>query len=91
MKPIFLIGFMACGKTTLGKRIAKRLNYKFIDLDTYIEQKHQISVSEIFHNSNENIFREYEKEAILEIINEKELLIKLIKHLIFEDRVNEKL
>ena len=36
---IFLIGFMGCGKTTLGKKLAKHLNFNFIDLDRFIENK----------------------------------------------------
>ena len=47
---IFLIGFMGCGKTTLGKKLAKDLNYNFIDLDTYIEKKTNKTITEIFGN-----------------------------------------
>ena len=39
---IFLIGFMGCGKTTLGKKLAKTLNYNFIDLDSYIDLPDQL-------------------------------------------------
>ena len=39
---IFLIGFMGCGKTTMGKKIAKTLHYNFVDLDDYIVKKGSI-------------------------------------------------
>ena len=39
MKPLFLVGYMAAGKTTLGRRAAQLLNVEFIDLDAYIESR----------------------------------------------------
>ncbi|NOZ45651.1 MAG: shikimate kinase [Chlorobi bacterium] len=65
---VFLIGFMGCGKTTLGKRIANKLNWQFIDLDTYIEKMQNATVSEIFQNEGEHKFRIYEQTALNEII-----------------------
>ena len=54
---IFLIGFMGCGKTTLGKKLAKHLNYNFIDLDNYIEKTTNKTITEIFENKGEKKFR----------------------------------
>ncbi|OQX98736.1 MAG: hypothetical protein B6I24_04505 [Bacteroidetes bacterium 4572_128] len=57
---IFLTGFMGCGKTYLGKIIAKKLNYKFIDLDELIEKEQNLSINEIFEKKGEMFFRKLE-------------------------------
>ena len=49
---IILLGFMGCGKSVIGKQLAKRMNLKFIDLDLYIEKKHNRSITEIFDNKD---------------------------------------
>ena len=64
---IFLIGFMGCGKTTLGKKLAKHLNYNFIDLDSHIENKTTEKITEIFDKKGEQYFRDLEKESLHEI------------------------
>ena len=64
---IFLIGFMGCGKTTLGKKLARTLNYNFIDLDSYIENKTTEKITEIFDKKGEQYFRDLEKESLNEI------------------------
>lgn len=63
---IYLIGFMGSGKTTLGKVLARLLNYAFIDLDHYIEEKEGTTVAEIFSRHGEERFRELERLAIHE-------------------------
>ena len=45
---IFLVGYMGCGKSTLGKKLAINLNYDFIDLDNYIEEQEGRTIKEIF-------------------------------------------
>jgi shikimate kinase len=67
---IILVGFMGCGKTTLGKKLANRLNFKFIDSDILIEQKNAKSVQEIFEKMGETYFREQETKIIDELSNE---------------------
>lgn len=62
---IYLIGFMGSGKTTYGKRIARMMDYEFLDLDHWIEEKEKLSVSEIFSRHGENYFRKCETEAII--------------------------
>lgn len=54
---IFLIGYMGSGKTTLGKRLAARLGYDFIDLDHAFEYLHQTSIAEYFKKHGEGAFR----------------------------------
>lgn len=66
---IFLCGFMGCGKTTHGKKLAKALSYSFVDLDKFIEQKYNQSVSEIFSNEGEVEFRSRETLCLQEVIN----------------------
>jgi len=63
---IYLIGFMGSGKSTLGKVLARLINYSFIDLDQYIEKKEGATVAEIFSRHGEERFRELERLAIHE-------------------------
>jgi shikimate kinase len=65
---IFLTGFMGCGKTTLGKKLAALMALDFIDLDQYIEHQQQHSISWIFEHRGEPAFREMEKNSLDEII-----------------------
>ena len=67
-KFIFVIGFMASGKSTFGKRIAKELEYNFVDTDNYIEQKEGKSIPDIFNQYGEKYFRILEKYALNEIL-----------------------
>ncbi|MCM1317407.1 MAG: shikimate kinase [Bacteroides sp.] len=67
MRPIFLIGFMCSGKTTLGQALARRLGMRFIDLDQAIEERAGMSVAEIFHTLGEDRFRSLEAEAVDEM------------------------
>ncbi|MDE6915630.1 MAG: AAA family ATPase, partial [Lachnospiraceae bacterium] len=48
MENIILTGYMGSGKTTIGKNLAKRKNYTFVDTDELIEQQQQRSINEIF-------------------------------------------
>lgn len=64
---IFLIGFMGCGKTTLGRQLAQATGLSFIDLDHHIEEKYHKTVPEIFAEYGEEEFRKMEKEALHEV------------------------
>ncbi len=57
---IFLIGFMGSGKSFVGKELAERMNYNFIDLDAYIVENEQLTISEIFQKQGESVFRNKE-------------------------------
>ncbi|MFD1256341.1 shikimate kinase [Mucilaginibacter terrae] len=64
MSRIFLIGFMGCGKTTLGRKLATRLNYTFYDLDHLLEEQAGMSVAEYFSSFGETAFRLAESEVL---------------------------
>ncbi|MDE7080090.1 MAG: shikimate kinase [Muribaculaceae bacterium] len=63
---IFLIGYMASGKTTLGRALARELGHRFIDLDFYIEQRFRRRIPEIFAANGEDGFREIEARMLRE-------------------------
>ncbi|MDP4184433.1 MAG: shikimate kinase [Bacteroidota bacterium] len=67
IKSIYLIGYMGSGKTTLGRKLANRLGYSFIDLDKFIEEKYFRSIPQIFEEEGECGFREKEHKALEEI------------------------
>jgi shikimate kinase len=62
--PIFLVGFMGAGKTTVGRTLARQLQWDFFDLDDLIEQRAGKSVQAIFDDSGESEFRRLEREAL---------------------------
>ncbi|GAL63044.1 shikimate kinase [Algibacter lectus] len=72
---IVLMGYMASGKSTIGKRLAKKLNYNFIDLDDLIESKENASVSEVFKSKGEIYFRKQEALYLREQLQSKEDII----------------
>ncbi len=63
---------MGSGKSTIGKKLSTLLNYSFIDLDEYIEQKTKKSIDTIFETESENYFRKLESECLNEIISNTE-------------------
>lgn len=65
---IFLVGYMASGKTITGKQLAECLNRPFIDLDQHIEARAGMSISEIFAQHGEPAFRKMEHEALTDCI-----------------------
>lgn len=62
-----MIGFMGCGKSTMGRSLASMLNLTFIDLDTYIEGKYFKTVPQIFADEGEAEFRRKEHKALEEV------------------------
>jgi shikimate kinase len=63
---IYLIGLPGCGKSTLGKKLAEKINYKFIDMDQDIEVKACMFIDEIFQMYGEAYFRALEKNTLKE-------------------------
>ena len=73
MKDISLIGFMGCGKSSVGKELAALLpECRLIDLDAYIEERQGRSIPEIFNEHGEAAFRRMEREALEEIFSDTE-------------------
>ena len=64
---IFIIGPMASGKSTIGKKLAKALGVNFIDIDKEIERKAGVEISRIFEVEGEESFREREKKTLKEL------------------------
>jgi shikimate kinase len=70
-RSIGLIGFMATGKSTVGKRLATILGWEFLDTDSIIERAARKTVSEIILEDGESHFRTLESEAVKEVCNRR--------------------
>lgn len=75
MTRILLIGFMAAGKTTLGKALARDLGLQFIDLDHYIENRYHNTVSQLFADRGEEGFRQIERNMLHEVTEFEDVII----------------
>ena len=64
---VYLIGMMGSGKTTIGKVLAHKLNYRFFDTDVLIEKVAQKTIPEIFATEGESYFRELETQVLREL------------------------
>jgi shikimate kinase len=67
VRAVFLVGFMAAGKTTVGQELARRLNWDFVDLDAQIESRERQTIAEIFRDRGEHEFRLIETEALRDL------------------------
>ena len=76
-KNLILTGMMGVGKSTIGKKLAKKLKYKFSDIDKIIEIKEKSTIKLIFENKGENYFRQVEKKITLEELKKDNLVIAL--------------
>ena len=72
---IFLTGFMCAGKTTIGRKLAKLLEYNFIDTDMEIEEDQGCSVEDIFKYGGEECFRDMETKILEKLKNVKNSVI----------------
>lgn len=67
MRNIYLCGFMGCGKSYTGKKLAEKMDCTLVDLDAYIEEKEGRTIPEIFAQDGEPHFRELEAKYIREM------------------------
>ncbi len=72
---VFLAGFMASGKSTIGPALARRLGYEFVDIDDVIEASEGMSIPEIFKRNGEAYFRGVEKRALERLTRDDRKLI----------------
>ncbi len=72
---VYLIGLPGSGKSTLGKELAPLLNLQFIDTDTLITDRLKATIETIFKENGEAFFRQTEKEVLLELAKQNNLLV----------------
>jgi shikimate kinase len=72
---IYLVGFMAAGKTTLARALAKRLDWRAVDVDELIEQREHQTVAELFARRGEPYFRNVERQVLLEQIGARHVIV----------------
>ena len=77
MTRILLIGFMAAGKTPLGKALARDLGLQFVDLDHYIESRYHSTVSQLFAERGEETFRQIERNMLHEVTEFEDVVISM--------------
>ena len=68
---IVILGFMGCGKTTVAKELARQLDCSFVDLDSFITERHRRSPAEIIQQDGEDSFRDLETLALRDVLQNK--------------------
>ena len=76
-KNLVLTGMMGVGKSTVGKNLAQKLSYNFVDIDKTIESREGSTINLIFKNKSESYFRRLENEISLEKLKKKNTVISL--------------
>ena len=72
---IVLIGYMGSGKSLIGSHLAKKIDYKFIDLDQYIEKNEACPISKIFEDSGDIYFRKTETKHLIKCLSENNNIV----------------
>lgn len=75
MDRIYLIGYMGSGKSTVGKELASRLGWKFIDLDEVIIERSGLTIPEIFRRYGEHTFRQLESSALVSTVEMSQVIV----------------
>jgi len=74
---ITLCGMMGSGKSVIGKIIAKKINYNFVDIDELIEKKTNKSINKIFKENGEKYFRNLEEKLTIDILKNEKNIVSL--------------
>lgn len=72
---IYLVGFMGAGKTTLARALAKRLDWRAVDIDGLIEERERLTVAEIFARHGEPYFRRVERAVLFDQLAARHLVV----------------
>lgn len=72
MSNVILIGYMGCGKSTVGKRLSYRMKMPYVDTDKLIEAKQGVTITEIFATKGEAAFRDMETECVKSLFEYKQ-------------------
>jgi len=75
VKRVFLVGFMCSGKTTVGKLLARALDWDFVDVDSEIEKREGLSIPQIFEKKGEGYFRKLEIKTLKGLSERKDVVI----------------
>ena len=73
--PIFLIGYMGCGKSTIGNNLSQIMKTQFIDLDDLIQQEIGLNICDIFHQKGEHFFRKKEHYCLTSIDYSQNMIV----------------
>lgn len=72
---VYLVGFMGSGKSVVGRALAEKLSYRFVDTDTLVEETESRSIERIFAESGEPHFRQREREVLQALAKEKHVVV----------------
>jgi len=73
--PVFIVGYMGCGKTTAGKKLATKLGFQFLDTDTIIEGMTGKDIARLFAEDGEDSFRQLEHSVIVSLCGRKNIVV----------------
>lgn len=74
-RPVFFIGFMGAGKTSVARKLARMCALSSVDMDTYLERREGRKIKEIFASEGEDTFRAIETDVLVELIEKDPLLV----------------
>ncbi len=74
-RPVFFVGFMGAGKTSVSRKLARKFGLAAVDMDTYIERREGRKVKEIFAQDGEEAFRDIEQAVLVELASKDPLLV----------------
>jgi shikimate kinase len=72
---VYLVGFMGAGKTTVARALAKRLDWRAVDIDELIEERERLTVADVFARHGEAYFRSVERAVLMEQVGTPHLVV----------------